>query len=642
MVCNLIKLEHIFIKSKLLAIIFFIIPCVSFAQCIDTLNLGNDTILCTGDSVILDAGPGYLDYLWSNGDTTQTIKVGSTNTYWCIVHIQDTTNVVFNGDFSFGNIGFTSNYTLGTGGPWGLLSYEGTYAITTNAQLTHNNFASCSDHTTGTGNMMVVNGTGIANQHVWSQIIVVIPNRDYRFSAWFTSVVSSSPAMLNFTINSQAIGSVVTISPTTCNWQNFFQTWNSGTSTTATISITNQNTAMSGNDFAIDDIYFSQVCMFTDSINVTVNQYPVVDIGNDTTLCQNDSIILDATTSDASYIWQDNSTDSVLTASLPGTYWVDVTVNGCITRDSIEITYNPLPTVYLGEDTTLCQGEILLLDVTAPNATYLWQDNSTNPTYNVSITGIFHVDVTISECTNSDTIIIDYTPLPVVNLGYDSTICEGDTLLLDVTTPNASYLWNNNSVNPTLLLTSMGTYWVEVDISGCKSADTIEIASNPKPFINLGNDIVLCDRQSFNLYVSFPGANYLWHNGSTNSSYHVNSKGVYWVEVYNDCGTVTDSINVEYIICDCSVYVPNTFTPDNNGINDIFIPKSNCTFLFCNFMIFNRWGTEVFKSNNIDNGWDGVFKGTNSQSGVYVWLIQYQSKENGIKESKTGKVMLIR
>lgn len=189
---------------KKLLIIFFITinSQFSFAQCLtDTLTIGNDTTLCTGQSITLSADQAYLTYLWNTSSTNSSITVTTPGIYSCAANIVDSFNWVINGDFSYGNLFFSSNYIYGTGGAYGLLSNEGQYAISTNASLTHINFSACTDHTTGTGNFMILNGSATTNQAVWSQNITILPSTDYIFSAWFTSVVASNPAILNFSIN---------------------------------------------------------------------------------------------------------------------------------------------------------------------------------------------------------------------------------------------------------------------------------------------------------------------------------------------------------------------------------------------------------------------------------------------------------
>ena len=104
---------------------------------------------------------------------------------------------------------------------------------------------------------------------------------------------------------------------------------------------------------------------------------PIVNLGNDTSFCDNTTLTLDATTAGGTYLWQDNSTSNTYTVTQTGVYWVDVTVNGCTTRDSLTVNYFNPPIVNLGNDTSLCGTDTLLLDVTIPSGSYLWSNNST-------------------------------------------------------------------------------------------------------------------------------------------------------------------------------------------------------------------------------------------------------------------------
>lgn len=190
-----------------------------YSQCTGSTSfLGNDTTICGVQNLNLSGPTGYQSYLWSTGSTSQNITVQNAGTYICSAKIMSTTNLVQNGDFSSGNTLFSTGHVYGTGGSWGLLTNPGQYAISTNANLTHNNFPNCSDHTTGLGNYMIVNGSSTANLTVWCQTVTVTPSTNYTFSAWLTSVVSNSPAILSFTINGVSIGPNFSISSTTCSW----------------------------------------------------------------------------------------------------------------------------------------------------------------------------------------------------------------------------------------------------------------------------------------------------------------------------------------------------------------------------------------------------------------------------------------
>ena len=160
-------------------------------------------------------------------------------------------NLITNGDFESGASGFTSGYVLSPGN----ITPAGTYDVVTNPALVHPNATSYGDHTSGSGNMLAVNGASIPGVIVWGETVVVDPSTNYDFAAYLSSWTSISPADLLFSVNGLSIGSLAATS-TTGVWNLFFTTWNSGTSTSANIQIVNANTASSGNDFALDDIYF--------------------------------------------------------------------------------------------------------------------------------------------------------------------------------------------------------------------------------------------------------------------------------------------------------------------------------------------------------------------------------------------------
>jgi len=302
--------------------------------------------------------------------------------------------------------------------------------------------------------------------------------------------------------------------------------------------------------FTTTGIYFLDYtihgCNYSDTLKLTFNPNPIVDLGADTTLCQGESLTLDATNSGATYAWQDNSTNATFTVTQAGQYWVDVTTNGCSTSDTINVSYKPLPIVNLGNDTTLCDGETLTLDATNSGATYLWQDNSTNATYTVTQADTFHVAVDLNGCIATDTVIVDYQSYPIVDLGADTALCQGESLTLDATNSGATYSWQDNSTNATFTVTQAGQYWVDVTTNGCSTSDTINVSYKPLPIVSLGNDTTLCDGETLTLDATNSGATYLWQDNSTNATFTVSQADTFYVAVdLNGC-IATDSIIVDY------------------------------------------------------------------------------------------------
>ncbi|MEO8733350.1 MAG: gliding motility-associated C-terminal domain-containing protein [Flavobacteriales bacterium] len=298
-----------------------------------TFNIGPDTTLCHGQSILLHAPTGTLNFHWQNGFQSQTISTDTTGTYWCAAtFLQPGSSIVTNGDFTLGDTDFTTDFVHGTGGAYGLLSLAGTYAVTTDPSLVHDNFSSCGDHTGG-GPMLVVNGSPLPDADIWCQTVTVTPNTYYAFSAWLMSCTSGSPAIMDFRVDGISLGTPLLASSTTCQWAQFYALWNSGTATSVTICIINQQLAESGNDFALDDISFSPLCSYTDSIHVTIlPPAPTVSAGPNGGLCPGDTADVTATLvpgnwplGDVSYLWNTGVDSAHIQVTEPGQYTVSAT-----------------------------------------------------------------------------------------------------------------------------------------------------------------------------------------------------------------------------------------------------------------------------------------------------------------------------
>jgi len=163
--------------------------------------------------------------------------------------------LIINGDFSLGNTGFSSVYNFATN------AFPGLYGITTNAQLPNfGSWSACLDHTTGTGNLMWVDGSDSAvGLAIWNETVAVNPNTNYVFSYWIENVNNFAPSgQVSFTINGVLQGNLVVAPDSACIWVQDCIKWNSGNSTSATISILNEAFFFNGNDFGFDDFSFRE------------------------------------------------------------------------------------------------------------------------------------------------------------------------------------------------------------------------------------------------------------------------------------------------------------------------------------------------------------------------------------------------
>ncbi|MCW8898593.1 MAG: gliding motility-associated C-terminal domain-containing protein, partial [Flavobacteriales bacterium] len=187
---------------------------------------------------------------------------------------------------------------------------------------------------------------------------------------------------------------------------------------------------------------------------------------------------------------------------------------------------------------------------------------------NVTQQGVYWVQVTNSCGSSTDTININYNPLPIVYLGNDTTLCQGETLLLDATLPNATYLWQDNTTNPTFNVTQQGVYWVQVTVNNCSKMDTL--------ILNDGD-------------------------------------------------------------CEILLEIPNVFTPNNDGINDLFVPVTSKGIVSMNTVIYNRWGNKIYETNKLSINWDGH----DVSDGTYFWVILYTDIK-GIKNTLKGYVTILK
>lgn len=238
------------------------------------------------------------------------------------------------------------------------------------------------------------------------------------------------------------------------------------------------------------------------------------------------------------------------------------------TLNSISFTYNRPGSLYgllidslyfdcvvcdfslnLGSDTTYCGDFMDELDAGVSNANYLWQDGTISPTYTINSPGIYWLEVERNGCLKKDTIQIFQQEFPSVDLGFDTTLCVGESLILSVN-PNMynSILWNNNSVLEEIIINNPGIYWVEVANYCGIFRDSITIYYEYPPSINLGPDLVLCDQSSIQISAQNPDfSSYIWNTGNTSSSITVSNSGTYFVEAQTLNCASRDTINISFL-----------------------------------------------------------------------------------------------
>lgn len=262
--------------------------------------------------------------------------------------------------------------------------------------------------------------------------------------------------------------------------------------------------------------------------------------------------------------------------------------------------------------------------------------------------GNYHVEVI---CTHVTTQLvsedIEILPLPHVELIDEAIICRNEILILDAGSDFLSYKWNDNIDldYSQFLVSETGVYWVEVENSCGTDWDTSFVFVQELPEVELGEDTAIIYNE---IIILDPGQHveYLWQDGSTLFEYIVDYPGKYWVEVKDEIGCKSsDTINIEAIPFE--IHVPTAFSPNRDDVNEVFkVETSYDVEVDFQMQVFNRWGEIVFETNDINDSWDGYFKGFQCPSEVYVWLINARTfEENEFftgKAVQTGTLTLVR
>ncbi len=223
-------------------------------------------------------------------------------------------------------------------------------------------------------------------------------------------------------------------------------------------------------------------------------------------------------------------------------------IGGCVFEDFLDIVIGETPEIDLGADTVLCDGDVLLIDATLPNVTYDWSTGSADPSILVGTPNLYSVTISDfdSDCEAVFEIQVDYIPFPEVNLGADIELCLGETEVLDAFFPGASYLWQDNSTNSSLLVSASGTYHVTTQVGSCFDADTIEVNYNPLPEIELGTDTIICANAEITYDIGQSGVSQIWQDGSEEAIYTIDEQGTYFVTAtYDATGCMqTDTVRI--------------------------------------------------------------------------------------------------
>lgn len=536
------------------------------------------------------------------------------------------------------------------------------------------------------GNMMIVNADYTAGKFYETTVNNLCSGSQLYFSAWIANLIplgSTNPLdpILRFEISSATSGNVLQTFVTSSipRFANF--TWERygfpfalpAGETSVILRIFNNQVGGLGNDLALDDIEFT-LCGPT----MTTSQTGTYQ--NTNNACIGDNLQLNVNVasgfySNPAYQWQFNN----------GTGWTNIpfanstnySINNAQSSDSgmyrllvaeaaninspncraispvMNVNIYRPQALQLQSNAPVCEATPLIIYTTAQALQYNWSNAATAFTINndslvlpaatVADAGTYNLQViTNGGCSSNSSITIAVQPNPFQKLTPDNTVlCDAGILTVDAQqTAPASYLWNDGSTDPQRIINTTGTYRLFTSNGVCSRVDSFTITRNFTPTVSLGNDTALCFSEQLVLNATHPLAeNYLWSNNTTDSSIVVTTPGIYSVAVSNFCGTVTDDVFIDFRDCADMIFVPNIFTPNGDGLNDVLRAKAYFQIDSFELRIYDRWGRQVFLSNTITRGWDGTINNQKATPGQYVWTLTY--KRNNKLYSQKGTVLLV-
>jgi len=336
-------------------------------------------------------------------------------------------------------------------------------------------------------------------------------------------------------------------------------------------------------------------------------------------ICPGQAFLLDASSGQEPYRWQDGSTGNLFQVDQPGKYWVEYSWYGCRFRDSVTVTSYPAPPRALPSVLTLCRGETRVLDASSLGSIhYLWQDGSFSPSFTVDKPGKYWVEYLWYECFHRDSVQVNYFddfphPLPSV-----VSLCPGETQVLDVSSVKGSYYhWQDGSSQPTLSVSQPGKYWVEFPWQDCRVRDSTVVTLLSKPELWIEIDTVFCYGRSVRLRARGNNQSFTWSDGSQGPELIVRQPGTYWVDGWDKAtGCVKrQTIELEPTECWANLVIPNVFTPNGDAFNQHFVIEGLTDHW--SLEITDRWGRSVYHSPSYANNWDAA----GLASGLYYYYL---------------------
>ena len=565
------------------------------------LKLPNDTILCAGQSILLDAtsaGDANSTFLWSTGSTASQITVSTSGTYSVTIR------------------------TTITGGA--ICTTTDKIVVTVNSKMVYTRAITQPSACRGNDGTITINPTSPITAYTYKwykngvEIVGAITNQQTGLGVGDYQIIAKSGQTCDEIIN-------VSLSPLAAPQ--------------ATFTINKADVT----------------CVKDGVINFSLVQSPPNPIFTPANYIlrtsASPSTVVRTGTMASIFV----SSNNYRIASLgTGSYIIELTnVEGC-QISSNEITLNAIPRNTINFFTTpsnLCEGTPILLSPSLPTGSIIWNTGESTPSIKVVKAGTYDVTVVSNDgkCIDSKSTTVAYRPTPNVDMEPTFEFCQNNISPIGVTTETGvSYRWNTGATTSSILPDRSGTYKLSATNGNCSVDTVVQVTLINSPNVRLKPETTICLADLSPAFVTLSptvGENtqsykWLWlPDNSKTQNINVSTIGTYSVIATNGagCSAVASTKLTDY--CRPSVLVPTIFTPNNDGVNEKleiftqYILPTNFQFI-----VYNRWGEVVFSTRDKTEFWDGKINGILAPPNSYAWIMSYRPEypdnSNSIKVAK--------
>ncbi len=383
-----------------------------------------------------------------------------------------------------------------------------------------------------------------------------------------------------------------------------------------------------------------QGCSFKDSIQIFITNNTSNSLGNDTSICEGDSLILDAGPSNWTQ-WNTLENTRFIVVKNDGFYSFQKNSTCGIDKDTIKITIIPKKYTYNLQDTLMCNSNSITLS-SSINGSTKWNTNETTKSIQVSQPNKYWAITTNGCDVKIDTFNVGQIKSLNLFTNKDTLVCINDTLVLNYTY-DFPFTWNNNNTSRIVKIQFPDSLIsISIDTMGCKVTDTLFINYVPFEKFNFSDSLKICEGEFIVIGPSHSKIKFIW-NDNTLGVKTLRSEGNYDIIINSVCESTIKSFDVFKENCSCIILIPNAFTPNLDFLNDNFKPILNCTIPDYTFRIYTLYGEKIFESYNQFESWDGTYKSSESNyMNVFMWTLDVLDPFENKLRQLNGTVSLIK